>query len=162
MMDTTDWDSELIADLAPERSWPGEAQMMRICGERPYTRQGYEETNFRWSFAQTDGLAAIRPRPVSGPVRRDSWVVMTARIWFLGGFRRFSGLLLSQSGHFDAEAVFDELGSATIKVFLAGRLLLAQSAASSFDCRPLSSPSRRSRSCPDRSIGRQPEWEVPS
>ena len=88
MVSATERDSVFVADLAPERSWPGEAQMMRICGERPYTRQGYEETNFRWSFAQTDGLAAIRPRPVSGPVRRDSWVVMTARIRFLGGFRR--------------------------------------------------------------------------
>ena len=59
--------------------------------------------------AQTDGLgrypASADPRPCRGRL-----LGFRCRIRALGGLRRFARFCLSQSGNFNAEAVFDALG----------------------------------------------------
>ena len=47
MMVSTQWHSEFVADLASERSWLREFEMMR---ERWQTRQGCAATNARWAL----------------------------------------------------------------------------------------------------------------
>ena len=57
MMDTANWNRELVADLAAERAWLGEAQVVGICGRTAAHQAGLGGDELAVVLvAQTDGL----------------------------------------------------------------------------------------------------------
>ena len=52
VMAATEWNREFIADFETDGLRLCKAQMMRIAGCRPQTRQGCEATNFRWALSR--------------------------------------------------------------------------------------------------------------